>query len=182
MKIDIFCHTLLNVSHTFAKMYCLIQKVMPSSYPCCETSSRLSLGKSINMKCRQSLSESPPPFFPAQGLELFFFNLLTDLSKTEPKLVHFKLCYKHSLPYMHVAQAFPESKNELWNCDASISSSFIGMLWLFLINLFSAGLGNRFKITSNCSFLKLWIVCFVCWDSKNQLMCIRKKWSRKRII
>lgn len=122
-------------------------------------------------------------FSQHSGRNFFFFltDLLTYLPKTELKLVNVNRI-KHSFPYKNVAKLFPESKNELWNCDASVSGSFIGMLWLFLINLFSAGLWNHIKITSNCSFSKLWRACFVCWDSKNQFMWIRKKCRRKRII
>lgn len=49
------------------------------------------------------------------------------------------------MPHKNVAKLFPESKTELWNYDAGISGSFIGMLWLFLINLFSAGCGTTSK-------------------------------------
>lgn len=50
---------------------------------------------------------------------------------------------------------YKKVKLELWNCDTSISGTFIGMFWLFLINLFSAVLWNTSKLPKIAVFPKL---------------------------
>lgn len=81
------------------------------------------------MKCRHTVAyQTALHVFPSTGfVTLFLTDLLTDLSKTDLKRVNVNrintVRHTKMLPKL-----FPESKNELWNCDASVSGCFIVLL------------------------------------------------------